>query len=216
MRRPLTLGVIAVALVALPFAPIGAQSAQFGVAAGASLATLTGDLVDGTKNYSAFIAGAFARFDMSGFSIEPGIYYTGKGAKFEDEEEGFDATNKLAYVQVPVLVKVGFPMGSTSRFYVGAGPAIGFKVSCKLKASGGGFSASTDCEDLEDEDGGGLKAKSTEFSGIGVAGIEFGKFAVGIRADLGLTNVYEAFFDDVSLEPSIKTRTLSLMASIRL
>ncbi|MEO5825498.1 MAG: porin family protein [Gemmatimonadales bacterium] len=214
MRRLFSLGAIGMALIALPLAPVAAQSAQFGVAVGASLATLTGDLIDGAKNYSPFIAGAFARFDMSGFSIEPGIYYTGKGAKFTDE--GFDATNKLAYAQIPVLVKVGFPMGSTSRFYLGAGPAIGFKLSCKFKASGGGVSASTDCEDLEDEGGGGLRAKSTEFSGLGVAGIEFGKFAVGIRADLGLTNVYEAFFDDVSLQPNIKTRTISLMGSIRL
>lgn len=215
MRRPISLGAIAVALVTLPFAPVGAQSAQFGVAAGASLATFTGDLADGVDNYTTFIAGAFARFDMSGFSIEPGIYYTGKGAKVE-VEDGVEATNKLAYAQVPVLLKVRFPMGSTSQFYLGAGPAIGFKLSCKFKASGGGISASTNCEDIEDEGGGGLRAKSTEFSGIGVAGIEFGKFGVGLRADLGLTNVYEAFFDDVSIEPSIKTRTISLMASIRL
>lgn len=215
MRRPLSLGAIAVALVALPLAPIGAQSAQFGVAAGASMATFTGDLAEGVDNYTTFIAGAFARFDMSGFSIEPGLYYAGKGAKVQIED-GVDATNKLAYAQVPVLLKVRFPMGSTARFYLGAGPAIGVKLSCKFKASAGGVNASTDCEDLDDESGGALKAKATEFSGIGVAGIEFGKFAVGLRADLGLTNVYEAFFDNVSIEPSIKTRTISLMGSIRL
>lgn len=215
MRRLFSLGAITAALIALPLAPAAAQSAQFGVAAGPSLATFTGDLVDGAKNYSAFIVGGFASFDMSGFSIEPGIYYTSKGAKV-DVEDGIEATNKLAYAQIPVLLKVRFPMGSTSRFYLGAGPAIGFKLSCKFKASAGGISASTDCEDLADEGGGVLKAKSTEFSGIGVAGVEFGKFAVGIRADLGLTNVYEAFFEDVSIEPSIKTRTLSLMGSIRL
>lgn len=215
MRRPFSLGAIALALVALPLAPVGAQSAQFGVAAGASLATLTGELVDGADNYTTFIAGAFARFDMAGFSIEPGVYYTGKGAKV-DITDDIDATNKLAYVQVPVLVKVGFPMGGASRFYLGAGPAIGFKVSCKFKASGSGVSTTTDCDDLEDEGGDGLKAKSTEFSGIGVAGIEFGKFAVGLRADLGFTDIYEVSVDDLSGDPSIKTRTISLMASIRL
>ncbi len=215
MRCSISLGALALALIAVPLAPAAAQSAQYGVAGGVSFATLTGDLVDDTDTYTTFIAGAFARFDMSGFSIEPGIYYTGKGAKV-DVDDGVSATNKLTYAQIPVLLKVGFPMGNTARIYLGAGPALGFKLSCKLKASGGGVSASTDCEDLEDEEGNGLAAKSTEFSGIGVAGVEFGKFAVGVRADFGLTNVYEGSVDGINLEPNIKTRTISLIGSIRL
>lgn len=214
MRRSTRFVVAALALAAAPISSAAAQSATFGVAAGASMATFTGDLADGAENYTSFLGGVFAQMDLGGIMIEPGLYYTGKGAKFEDS--GFEGTFKLAYLQVPVLLKAGFPMGETARLYIGAGPAIGFKISCKIKAEAEGISATTDCEDLEDEAGNGIEAKSTEFSGIGVAGVEFGKFAIGLRGDFGLTNTFEAGFDEVSVEPELKTRTISIVFSMKI
>ena len=214
MRHSTRFVLAAAVLAAAPITSATAQSSQFGLAAGASMATFTGDLADDAKNYTSFLFGAFAQLNMGGVTIEPGAYYTGKGAKFEDQD--LSGTFKLSYLQVPVLLKAGFPMGSTSRFYLGAGPAIGFKIGCKIKAEAGGVSATTDCEDLEDDEGNGVKAKSTEFSGIAVAGIEFGKFALGLRGDFGLTNAFETGFDGVSVEPEIKTRTLSIVASMKI
>lgn len=209
------IALVGAALAAAPLAPAEAQSAQFGLLAGGSLSTFTGDLVDDAKNYSSFIAGAFVRLEFMGFAVEPGAFYTRKGAKLPDTE-GVSATNALSYMQVPVVLKLGMPLGSSSRFYIGGGPAIGFKLSCKFKASADGISASTDCEDLEDLTGDLIQAKSSEMSAIAVAGVDLGKFSLGVRADLGLTNVYEAFASGgTTVEPEVKTRTISAVASIR-
>ena len=167
MLRHVRYVVLAIAMVvAAPIASAGAQTIQFGLTAGASLSTFTGDLVEDAKNYSSFIAGAFVYLEFAGFGVQPGVYYTRKGAKLP-ETEGVEATNALSYIQIPLVLKLGMPLGK-ARFYVGGGPAIGIKVSCKFKAAAEGISASTDCEDIEDETF--IQAKSTEMSGIAVAG----------------------------------------------
>lgn len=199
----------------LALAPLGraeAQSAQFGLMAGGSLSTFTGDVTDDVKNHATFLVGGFARLGLGGVEVEPGIVFTRKGTKFT--EEGTEVTNSLDYLQIPVVLKIGMPVGATSRFYIGAGPALGIKMGCRFKGSESGFSATVDCDEFSDEEGG-IKPKSTELSGIAVAGLEFGKFAIGLRADLGLTNAYEAFLGDVAVEPDLKTRTISAVASIR-
>lgn len=200
------------ALAIAPLATATAQGAQLGLEAGVSMAKLTGDVTDDLESNTAFLVGGFAAFQRGDLTIQPGLYYVRKGAKFD--EAGAELKNNIDYVQIPVLFKFGAPMGTSSRFYIGAGPAIGFQLSCKFVGSGAGVSASVDCEDFSDDDGG-LTTKSTEFSGIGVAGIEFGKFAVGLRADIGFTNVYGASVGNVDLEGDLKTQTLSLVGSVR-
>jgi hypothetical protein len=200
------------ALAVAPLATAAAQGAQLGLEAGVSMAKLTGDVTDDLESNTAFLVGGFAAFQRGDLTIQPGVYFTRKGMKFS--ESGAELKNNLDYLQIPVLFKFGAPMGTSSRFYIGAGPAIAFQLGCKFVGSGGGISASVDCEEFNDDEGG-LTTKSTEFSGIGVAGIEFGKFAVGLRADIGFTNVYGASVGDVDLDGDLKTQTLSLVGSIK-
>jgi hypothetical protein len=200
------------ALAIAPLATAAAQAPQLGLEAGVSMAKLTGDVTDDLESNTTFLVGGFAAFQRGDLTIQPGIYYTRKGAKFS--ESGAEVKNNIDYMQIPVLFKFGAPIGTSSRFYLGAGPAIGFQLGCKFVGSESGISASVDCEDFNDEDGG-LTTKSTEFSGIGVAGIEFGKFAVGLRADIGFTNIYGAALGDVDLDGDLKTQTLSLVGSIK-
>lgn len=201
------------ALALAPLDRVEAQSAQLGLMAGASLATFTGDVTDDLENNTTFLVGGFARLSAGGFTIEPGLAFTRKGTKFS--ESGAEVKNNLDYVQVPVVFTIGAPIGSGARFYMGAGPALGIKVGCTFRGSVEGFSASTDCEEFEDGDEGGIRPKSTEFSGIGVAGVEFGKISIGLRADIGLTNAYDVFLGDLSVEPDLKTRTLSAVVAVR-
>ena len=200
------------ALAVAPLATAAAQGAQLGLEAGVSMAKLTGDVTDDLESNTTFLVGAFAAMQRGDLTIQPGLYYIRKGAKFS--ESGAEVKNNIDYLQIPVLFKFSAPMGMSSRFYIGAGPAVGFQLSCKFVGSAAGLSASTDCEDFNDDEGG-LTTKSTEFSGIGVAGLEFGKFAVGLRADIGLTNVYGAALGDVDLDGDLKTSTLSLVGSIK-
>src|SRR5579862_6560384 len=68
-----------------------AQLVSFGLMAGASLSTFTGDGVSDVKNYAGFIAGGFVRIAALGFAVQPGVYYTSKGvnsAEFTATREG--------------------------------------------------------------------------------------------------------------------------------
>jgi len=108
--------------------------------------------------------------------------------------------------------------GCTASFNTGIGIVAnsGSTVTgCTARTNtGGGISASTNCDDL-DTDEGGIALKSTEFSGIGEAGLEFGKLSVGIRADLGLSNLYQASAGNISVDPDVKSRTISAVVGIR-
>ncbi|MEO5800901.1 MAG: porin family protein [Gemmatimonadales bacterium] len=195
------LGLLALALA--PLRAATAQSISFGITGGASLSTFTGDLAQDAKNYSTYIVGGFARIGALGFAVQPGIYYTGKGAKSKDATEG---TVKLNYIQIPLVLRLGL-----GPIYVGAGPAIGIKVSCKLAAASSGYGSGTDCSDDATVD----PVKSTEVSGIVEAGIEFGKFSLGARGDLGLTNAIEAAQSGSTDKLGVKTRTVSAVVAIR-
>lgn len=208
MRFVRTLVPCLAVLAVAPVRDAAAQSVSFGLMAGGSLSTFTGDFVEDAKNYGGFIGGGFARIGVAGFAIQPGVYYTSKGAKAEDVVGTADATTKLDYIQIPVVFRVGLGTGKT-RFYVGAGPAIGIKIGCKITLQGAS-GVDDSCPDGEDG-----SPKSTEVSGIAEAGIEFGKFSIGARADLGLTNAFKAVEAGSTSDVKVRTRTLSAVAAIR-
>lgn len=200
---------------AIALAPIGgakAQSLSFGVMAGGSLSTFTGELATDVRNYAGFIVGGFVHASFAGLAVEPGLFYTRKGAK-SDEADGSKVTNQLNYIQIPVILKVGVPLGSGARLYLGAGPAIGVNVGCSLKAVNGTDTLDEKCD--ADLGTGRLATPTTELSAIGVAGLEFGKLSVGIRGDFGLRNAYSALINTSPNDIDIKTRTISAVAAIR-
>ena len=188
-------------VAALAVSPLGhakAQLVSFGVMAGLSQSKLTGNALADAKSAS-FIGGAFVRLSALGFAIQPGLYYTGKGAKFQ-ENTPQQSTTKLGYIQIPVVIRLH--MGP---LYVGGGPSIGLKVSCTTAPASG---ASSDCPDA-------AGAKSTEISGIAEAGLEFRHFSLGGRADIGLTNALEAIQSGSIKNVDYKTQTVSIVAAYR-
>ncbi len=196
-----------VALAGAQLRPAAAQSLSLGVMAGASLSTFTGaSLYDDAKQYAGFIAGGFVRLAAAGFAVQPGIYYTTKGVKSSDFSETTGSREKIDYIQIPVVLRLRLPM----HLYAGAGPAIGFKLGCKISLASSS-STSADCPDTPT----GLNAKSTEISGIAEAGIDLGKFSLGARADLGISNAFEAVNSGSTANVTVKTRTLSAVAAIR-
>jgi hypothetical protein len=213
MRRHLPLSLAAAALLAM--APLASAQAQIGYGAlvGGSLANITGDLAEGSKNTTTMLFGGFLNVPAGEFAIQPGLLFTRKGFA-ADEFEGVTPKTTFDYLQIPVVARIGMPVGETGRFYIGVGPAVGIKIGCRISASGGGISASTNCDDLETDEGG-IALKSTEISGIGEVGLEFGKFSVGLRGDLGLTDIYEASSGSLALTVPVKTRTISAVFGIR-
>ncbi|HEY3935342.1 MAG TPA: porin family protein [Gemmatimonadales bacterium] len=204
--RWLAIPVIAV-LAASPLQRAEAQSISFGVMAGASLSTFTGDAFSDVKNYAGFIAGGFVRVGALGFALQPGVYYTTKGVKSSDFSETTGEKTALDYVQIPIVLRLKLPM----HLYVGAGPAIGFKLGCKVTDQASATQAAEDCKDIVDAP----SAKSTEISGIVEAGFDFGKLSLGARADLGISNAFDAINAGDANAADVKTRTISAVLAIR-
>jgi hypothetical protein len=211
MRRHLTSLLAATALLAIP-ASAHAQIG-LGVMAGGSLSNVSGDLVTDAKNTGTFLVGGFLNVNAGGFAVQPGLVFARKGFK-GDPIDGVTPKNTFDYLQVPLVVRIGMPVGSKGRFYIGAGPSIGVKVGCRLSGSEDGISFSTNCDDLSTDEGG-IELKTTEFSAIGETGLEFGKLSIGVRADLGLSNVYQATAGSLALPADIKTKTISAVVALR-
>src|SRR5258708_5564415 len=129
MKKALFLFLCASSLV------ISQAQTRFGIQAGANFANLTGSDVTGAKMKVDFNAGAFANIPLSSmFSFNPEVLYSGQGAKFDGGKIN------LNYINVPVLIQYNNPSG----FFAETGPQIGFIMSAKEKADGGG---TTDIKD---------------------------------------------------------------------
>jgi hypothetical protein len=119
-------------LVFLVFACTASQ-AQFGVKGGINLANWGGDDADeeGKKSLIGPYFGIFYNVKCGGmFSFQPELVYSGQGVKFEDLGE--EAKLVANYLNLTALAR----LNTSSGFFVGFGPQIGFLMSAKLKADG--------------------------------------------------------------------------------
>jgi hypothetical protein len=182
----------------LAVAPATAQTeVHFGPMAGASFADFHGADAGNTSTRAGFVIGGFVRFGVSGpLQIEPQLLYVQKGSE-ADVGGGISGTFKVDYVQIPVLIKAAFPVANNTRIVPSlfAGPALAFKVGCKIKATNGTTTVEEKCSDVD------VSIKSTDFSFIFGGGADVGRIAFQLRYDLGLTKI-----EDASTPSDVKTK----------
>jgi hypothetical protein len=149
-----------------------AQSARFGVKAGASLTNVTGKDVSGAAYKFGFNGGIMANFAVNEmFSIQPEVLYSMKGLK--DDTNSNNKLN-LGYIDVPILAKIA--TGATGLFFE-LGPQVGFLASAK--ATDG--TTSIDAKDY---------LKSVDLGYIGGIGFQAASGPmVGLRYNGGFTNL---------------------------
>lgn len=166
-------------LVIVSLTTLGASSqVNFGLKAGMNISTLRGDGVGKAKSLIGANVGAFVNIPVSTmFSFQPEVLYSMEGAK----EDVLNTKIMLNYVNIPLMLKYT----DASGFFGELGPQIGFLTSAKSKINGN----TADIKDL---------FKSTNFSlGVG-AGFNFtSSVGVGLRYNLGLSNISEDTNDDV-------------------
>lgn len=118
--------VIFVAVIAL-FSLVGVNAqTSFGAKAGLNSATLIGD-IDGNKSLIGFNAGVFAEIALAdSFYIQPELFYSTQGT---DDYQHLLSKYKLNldYINLPIMFKYDV----ANRFYLEAGPQVGFLVSAK-------------------------------------------------------------------------------------
>ncbi len=189
-----------------------AQSITVGGEGGINIAnvSVSEDFFDGINKSSrtGFWGGIFASFGITPiFGVRPEVLYSSNGFKLTDAGDELKVSDN--FIQIPVLVEAVIPVSdSPIRPVLFAGPAFGFEASCNVKGNIGGVSASDSCDDFGFDE-----RKKTNFSIIfgGELGVETGKVipAVGVRYDLGLTNL-----DDSGTGDSLKNRTLTIYGQV--
>ncbi len=161
---------------------INAQDIKFGAKAGVNFASISGDETDGFNSRTSLNVGAVVEISISEkFSFQPELLYTGKGASLKDsfDEISIESTIKLDYLSLPLMAKYYVTEGLSLE----AGPEVGFLLSAKAKAEGGGESGEIDIKDT---------FKGIDFGlnfGLGYkldSGLNF-----GARYNLGLANIIE-------------------------
>jgi len=199
-----------VALVAAGAAPLPAQSSRlsYGGLLGLSFSKAGGEDIGGnSKLVTGTAVGAFATFGFGGMlALEPQLLMVDKGIK--SEEGGLSDTRKLTYLQIPVLVKVLFPIGAPGGVtgFLFAGPGVAYRVGCRLTLAQGGDELTGDC-DLDEET---EPLRSFDSSAIFGLGADIGRATFSIRYDHGLSRL-----DQSAAANDIKNRSVIILGGIR-
>ncbi len=120
--------VAAIALISM--VSVNAQT-SFGAKAGLNVANLSGDISD-NEALVGFNVGFFAEITLAdSFFLQPELLFSTQGTTIKDPLfDVFFLSDDLAlnYINLPIMFKYDV----ANRFYLEAGPQIGFLVSAKL------------------------------------------------------------------------------------
>lgn len=193
---------------------------QFGIRAGVSSTWLSRtpgtdvQIRDAEKSGSGYFAGAFASFNVNRFSLQPAIIFNSLSSKTTEEVLSGDIVYRmygkwrLYYIQVPVNLVYTIPVHG-GKFYLGAGPYIGWALSGRFTPVGNESPGQSSPADFS------FKAKfgsddrsnfkSFDYGANVVAGFEFDNgLMINAVHNLGLANI------EVGNYPYQKTKTRNL------
>lgn len=203
-------GTVAVALALFAAGPLTAQDWYLGVEGGLNISDLDVEEEE-LDSETGLRIGAVLRHDFAPeglFGLQTGVAYSQKGAS--DEVDGGELAIELDYIEVPLLLTVNVPTGSSVRPRVYAGPQVAFEASCSLVGTDGTTTIDVDC-DASELDELGFETKSTDFSLLFGGGLEVaagpGVVTFDGRYDLGLTNINDSPGVD---QVDVKNRNIQL------
>ncbi|MGX5818270.1 porin family protein [Chitinophaga lutea] len=172
----------------------------------ANVTTSNSGGLDDSRALNSFHIGAVADVPLSPvLSLQPGVFYTGKGSKLERGEPGdaayFKTTTNPQYIEIPVNFVGKIPVGQDTRVFLGVGPYAAFGVAGKNKydANLAGVHTSGESnikwdDDTPFNDGdpnqGYDKYKRFDYGGNFLAGVEFGNFLVSAQYGLGMGKIF--------------------------
>ncbi len=173
----------------------------------ANISTTSDGHIDNANSLASFHIGFMGDIPVGKyFGIQPGILFTGKGAKTQTGQPGdnyyFKATSNPYYVEIPVNFVAKIPLDNkTSNFFIGAGPYAAIGVSGKNKTEGNAgpisFNGSDNIKFSNDDP---TTFNQQEGSGLGIirrfdfglnatAGFELDKLLLSLNYGYGLTKI---------------------------
>lgn len=123
--------ILSAALLVAGFAQ--AQSPKFGIKAGVNIAKFAGDPDPNSEFNTGLAAGVFTNVPLSsGFSFEPSLEYSQKGAEFTTAVNS-EVKSKITYLDLPIMFKYNL----TPNFGILAGPQVSFFLDQETKLVNG-------------------------------------------------------------------------------
>lgn len=106
-----------------------AQTPKFGIKAGLNIAKFAGDPDPNSEFNTGLAAGVYTNVPLSsGFSFEPSLEYSQKGAEYTTAIKS-EAKTKITYLDLPIMFKYNV----TPNFGLLAGPQVSFFLSQETK-----------------------------------------------------------------------------------
>lgn len=181
----------------------------YGVMAGVNFATLGGSDVENAKTRTGLVAGVYAAWPIAnGLSFHPELVYDMEGAKASDPQT--EATVKLDYVRLPLMLRYASPAGGSARPFLAIGPSLGYQVGCNVSGSDSGVSVSSSCDALAQQVD--LGRKKLDASGRVEAGIDL--VAAGRTVTIG--GAYSYGFTKLFKDTNARNRAFSVFAAFGL
>jgi Outer membrane protein beta-barrel domain len=153
-------------------------------------------------NLNAPTGGVFWGFNLGLFTIQPEALYVRMGTHVEEGADWME--DRLDYIQIPVLLKLGLLPGPVKLVIYGGG-YYSFLLSAKGVANIDGEEDSTDIKD---------QVKSNDYGAVFGGGIDFHlaaiKLSAEVRYNLGLANI-NSVADDTT---SVKNHSLMFLVGI--
>lgn len=142
-----TFALVAFLLVSITL--VQTTAAQIGIRGGINLSRFIGEDVAETEDLMGLNAGlSFSIINIGPISIVPEVYYAEKGTRLKEQIQQFQQQDpqtpvnpedvelefNLAYVEIPILVKIRLPFLSTEVIhpYIAGGPVFGFRLDCSI------------------------------------------------------------------------------------
>jgi hypothetical protein len=116
-----------------------AQTPKFGIKAGLNIAKFAGDPDPNSEFNTGLAAGVYTNVPLSsGFSFEPSLEYSQKGAEFTSKVNNLNTEfkSKITYLDLPIMFKYNV----TPNFGLLAGPQVSFFLSQESKLVNGNSS----------------------------------------------------------------------------
>ena len=135
---------------------------------------------------TGFAVGGFLILGIrENLDIRPEVLYSTKGtiAKFDFWGTAYKVTGSLNYIEIPILLQYLLPIKGSFKPYVFMGPALGIKLSAKVKLEVEG--EEEEIEDIEED------IKSKDFGLVfGAGAVLVDKISFEIRYNIGLSPIY--------------------------
>ncbi len=198
----------------------------------ANVSTNNNGRVDDANSITSFQIGFIGDVPLAGkfLSLQPGIVFTGKGSKIENGVEGqfieyYRQSSNPFYIEVPVNLILKTPIGSSNKFFAGAGPYLGIGVSGKVKTEGSAIVgvngernirfSDDDPTTLSEEEGTGFGVlKRFDYGLNGTVGIEGKSIVLGVNYGLGLAKLQSG--SNNNEDNNNKHRVLSITVGFKL